>query len=67
MDDLILNIASFQNEHFTDRSKILGQGSAEVGATKVVLVTFDRNLRLRARARGIEAVDEKEFKGVLAS
>ena len=67
MDDLILNIASFQNEHFTDRSKILGQGGAELGATKVVLVTFDRNLRLRARARGIEAVDEKEFKGVLAS
>jgi len=67
MDDLILNIASFQSEHFTDRSAILGQPGAELGATKVVLVTWDRNLRLRARARGIEAVDEKEVKGVLGS
>jgi protein SMG6 len=65
MDDLILNIAAFQSEHFTDRSAILGQPEAEIGATKVVLVTWDRNLRLRARARGIEAVDEKEVKGVL--
>lgn len=66
MDDLILNIATFQSEHFTDRLKILGgvEGTGH-GGTKVVLVTFDRNLRLRARARGIDAADEKELKGIL--
>lgn len=67
MDDLILNIATFQSEHFTDRSRVLGGVVGEGGEkTKVVLVTFDRNLRLRARARGIDAADEKELKGVLA-
>ena len=66
MDDLILNVAAFQSDHFTDRSAVLGQLPPEGPATKVVLVTFDRNLRLRARARGIDAADEKELKGVLS-
>ena len=61
MDDLILNIASFQAEHFVDRSQMLGLPGADIGATKVLLVTFDRNLRVKARGRGIDAADEKEM------
>lgn len=65
MDDLILNIASFQAEHFVDRSQLLGQPGSNPGATKVLLVTFDRNLRLKARSRGIDAADEKEMARIL--
>jgi protein SMG6 len=65
MDDRILNIAAFQNEHFVDRSSILGARGGGGEATKVVLVTFDRNLRLKARARGVDAADEKEMAGIM--
>lgn len=68
MDDRILNIASFQVDHFADRSTILGSPAASVekdSATKVVLVTFDRNLRLKARAKGMDAADEKEMTAIL--
>jgi protein SMG6 len=65
MDDRILNIAAFQQEHFVDRSTILGGRKGGVEATKVVLVTFDRNLRLKARARGVDAADEKEMAGIM--
>ncbi len=65
MDDLILNIASFQAEHFVDRSQLLGLPGAGTTATKVLLVTFDRNLRLKARGRGIDAADEKEMAAIL--
>jgi len=65
MDDLILNIAYFQVEHFVDRSQLLGLPSTGMGATKVLLVTFDRNLRLKARGRGIDAADEKEMARIL--
>jgi protein SMG6 len=63
MDDRILNIARFQQDHFVDRSSILGGRSGE--GTKVVLVTFDRNLRLKARSRGVDAADEKEMAGIM--
>ncbi|KAL1405375.1 hypothetical protein Q8F55_009006 [Vanrija albida] len=65
MDDLILNVASFQAEHFVDRSALLGSTAPHDGATQVLLVTFDRNLRLKARARGVEAADEKEMAAIL--
>ncbi len=65
MDDLILNIASFQADHFIDRSQLLGPQGGNAGATKVLLVTFDRNLRLKARGRGIDAADEKEMAAIL--
>jgi protein SMG6 len=63
MDDRILNIAAFQQDHFVDRSSILGGRGGD--GTKVVLVTFDRNLRLKARARGVDAADEKEMAGIM--
>jgi predicted ribonuclease YlaK len=66
MDDRILNIAAFQNEHFIDRSSILGARGGGGEATKVVLVTFDRNLRLKARAKGVDAADEKEMAAIMA-
>lgn len=65
MDDMILNVAAFQREHFVDRSALLGMPAAAAGATQVLLVTFDRNLRLKARARGIDAADEKEMAVIL--
>jgi predicted ribonuclease YlaK len=65
MDDRILNIAKFQKEHFVDRSTILGARGADGEASKVVLVTFDRNLRLKARTRGVDAADEKEMAGIM--
>lgn len=72
MDDFILRVAVNQSEHFVDRSRILSASGSSLKldaafdeqkptATKVLLLTFDRNLRLRARARGIEAADEKEM------
>ncbi|KAL7413909.1 hypothetical protein BDY24DRAFT_388530 [Mrakia frigida] len=71
MDDLILRACSFQEEHFVDRTGILRvndnvNDQGKEGMAKVVLMTFDRNLRLRARARGVESVDEKGMKKVLA-
>lgn len=76
MDDRILNVAEFQLEHFMDRSAMLkksvGGGANGAGTSlagngnkpKVLLVTFDRNLRLKARSRGIEAADEREMEGI---
>ena len=65
MDDMILNVAMFQREHFVDRSALLGMPSPTAGATQVLLVTFDRNLRLKARSRGIDAADEREMAAIL--
>lgn len=75
MDDFILRVASFQLTNFIDRSGILGIDSRnnpeyeeqKRGAPKVLFITFDRNLRLRARARAIEAADEKEMAQVLGT
>jgi protein SMG6 len=71
MDDLILRACGFQEEHFVDRTGILGvsdglRAEEKEKAAKVVLLTFDRNLRLRAKARGVESVDEKGMKKILA-
>lgn len=69
MDDLILKAAVWQDEHWVDRSMLL-KGSANptsaTGAVKVVLLSFDRNLRLKARSRQLPAADEKDLAGILA-
>jgi len=44
MDDLILKAAIWQDEHWADRSSILGVTGQNVnGAVKVVLLSLDRN------------------------
>jgi protein SMG6 len=44
MDDLILKAAIWQDEHWMDRSGLLGQSNQDTnGAVKVVLLSLDRN------------------------
>jgi protein SMG6 len=71
MDDKILGIAEFQRDHFVDRSALLNAGDSRELAglkekVKVLLVTSDRNLRVKARGRGVDAADEKEMAAILA-
>lgn len=69
MDDLILKAAVWQDEHWVDRSILLKGGASPTsatGAVKVVLLSFDRNLRLKARSRQLPAADEKDLAGILA-
>ncbi|WVQ72499.1 hypothetical protein IAR50_002054 [Cryptococcus sp. DSM 104548] len=66
MDDRIVHIAGFAQEHFVDRSVLLGMPRPETEAAKVLLVSNDRNLRLKAKAMGVEVASEKELQGVLA-
>lgn len=69
MDDLILDVAQFQAKHFRDRSGVLGMPKPDKAdnqkPTQVLLITFDRNMRIKARARGIEAADEREMAAIL--
>ncbi|KAG6861720.1 hypothetical protein C0995_012724 [Termitomyces sp. Mi166 len=69
-DDLILRAAIWQEEHWVDRSAMLKVNSADnvslSGAVKVVLLTLDRNLRLKARSRQLPAASEKDFAMILA-
>ena len=71
MDDVILRAVSWQKDHFTSRLGLVNpRAIAERKkipneTAQVVLVTFDRNLRLKARARQLDATDEKELKKVL--
>ncbi|SCV69696.1 BQ2448_1090 [Microbotryum intermedium] len=62
MDDVILRAVSWQKEHFSNRIALLNPEKARSPITndisQVVLVTFDRNLRLKAKARGLDAADE---------
>lgn len=65
LDDVILRAASWQKEHFSNRLALVNpraiaeQRKVPSDTAPVVLVTFDRNLRLKASARGVEAIDEK--------
>lgn len=68
LDDLILRAALWQETHWVDRSALLKSGSQQPqssDAAKVVLVTFDRNLRLKARARQLHAGDERDLANIL--
>ncbi|WRT66431.1 uncharacterized protein IL334_003387 [Kwoniella shivajii] len=69
MDDRIIHISSFAQDHFNDRSRLLGMPHAkqeEEQAIKVLVISNDRNLRLMARSRGVQGVDEKELERILA-
>ncbi|GAA5868110.1 hypothetical protein JCM1840_006144 [Sporobolomyces johnsonii] len=73
MDDVILRAVAWQQEHFNSRLALVNpraiaeRKKVPADAAQVVLVTFDRNLRLKARARDLDAVDEKELKKALAA
>ncbi|GAA6004372.1 uncharacterized protein JCM10292_001450 [Rhodotorula paludigena] len=68
MDDVILRAVTWQRDHFTNRVALVNpraqveKRKVPSDAAQVVLVTFDRNLRLKARARGLETTDEKGLK-----
>ncbi|KAI0721532.1 hypothetical protein C8T65DRAFT_705109 [Cerioporus squamosus] len=71
MDDLILRAAVWLDEHWVDRSAMLkGAESAPAdtaGAAKVVLLSFDRMLRLKARSRQLNAASEQDLAVILAA
>jgi hypothetical protein len=69
LDDLILRAALWQETHWVDRTALLkgispqdkARDTSANDAAKVVLLTFDRNLRLKARARQLHAGDERDL------
>jgi protein SMG6 len=73
LDDLILRAALWQEAHWVDRSALLkglpaaGQQSSNGlnEVAKVVLLSFDRNLRLKARARQMHAGDERDLANIV--
>jgi predicted ribonuclease YlaK len=69
MDDVILRAVTWQRDHFSSRLSIVNPGAdgrqVPADASKVVLVTFDRNLRLKARARGLDSADEKDMSSLM--
>ncbi|GLB35314.1 putative est1 DNA/RNA binding domain [Lyophyllum shimeji] len=71
MDDLILKAAIWQEEHWLDRSAMLKADPAPLpvpaGTVKVVLLSLDRNLRLKARSRQLPAASEKDLANILAN
>ncbi|KAH9053859.1 hypothetical protein EDB87DRAFT_1676684 [Lactarius vividus] len=61
---------SWEHEHWVDRSSLLKVeqlNERTKGAAKVVLLSLDRNLRLKARARHLDAASEKELAYLLAA
>ncbi|KAH9483736.1 Telomerase-binding protein EST1A [Psilocybe cubensis] len=70
MDDLILKAAIWQDDHWVDRSSMLQSCPVPSGdlqkAIKVVLLSLDRNLRLKARSRQLPAASEKDLAAILA-
>jgi hypothetical protein len=70
MDDLILKAAIWQDDHWVDRSALLKvelPGERPKSAAKVVLLSLDRNLRLKARARHLDAASERDLGALLAA
>ncbi|KAJ3525600.1 hypothetical protein NMY22_g10503 [Coprinellus aureogranulatus] len=70
MDDLILKAAIWQDEHWQDRSAMLKADPASAAQTanavKVVFVSLDRNLRLKARSRQLAAAGEKDLAALMS-
>ncbi|PVF98027.1 hypothetical protein CPB86DRAFT_705961 [Serendipita vermifera] len=73
LDDLILRAALWQEAHWVDRSALLKGGVTAANqqsnglneVAKVVLLSFDRNLRLKARARHMHAGDERDLANIV--
>ncbi|RXW24170.1 hypothetical protein EST38_g1674 [Candolleomyces aberdarensis] len=70
MDDLILKAAIWQDDHWVDRSNMLKveslAASQTSNAVKVVFISLDRNLRLKARSRQLAAAGEKELASLMS-
>ena len=58
LDDVILRAAVWRDEHYIGRSHA---HAIDEGAAKVSLVTFDRNLRVKARASGVDVVGDADL------
>ncbi|OAX36867.1 hypothetical protein K503DRAFT_801694 [Rhizopogon vinicolor AM-OR11-026] len=70
MDNLILKAAIWQDEHWVDRSALLKNAPSvrdDTNAVKVVLLSLDRLLCLKARSRQLAAASEKDLAAILAS
>jgi len=70
MDDLILRAAVWHDEHWFDRSCFLKPSEATPdpkSAAKVVLLSLDRNLRLKARSRQLAAASQSDLAAILAN
>ncbi|EJT96834.1 hypothetical protein DACRYDRAFT_102743 [Dacryopinax primogenitus] len=72
IDGLILDAAAWQLDHFVDRTAILATNDEMVSepteqTSKVVLLTFDRNMRLRARSRQLDVASPNEVAAILLS
>ena len=76
MDDLILRVAIWQDDHWTDRLAFLDCGPQNTaGAAKVVLVFLPSvieymliavlTVRLQARARQLDAANEKDIAAIM--
>ncbi|KAF9036720.1 hypothetical protein BJ165DRAFT_602423 [Panaeolus papilionaceus] len=70
MDDLILKAAFWHEDHWVDRSSMLKAPVAAPAdlqnAVKVVLLSFDRNMRLKARSRQLPTASEKDLASIIS-
>ena len=73
VDEVILRALAWQMERFVDRLDTLSANPAEdraklrPGTAKSALLTLDRNLRLKANARGLCGLDESEIADLMVS
>lgn len=71
MDDVILNVAIWQKTHWLDRRALLGIKPANTQETRsftpveTILVSSDRTLRLKGKARGLEVCDAAAIQQLL--
>uniref|UniRef100_V5EZX4 PIN domain-containing protein n=2 Tax=Kalmanozyma brasiliensis (strain GHG001) TaxID=1365824 RepID=V5EZX4_KALBG len=76
VDEVILRLLAWQRDHFIDRRGLLmaskeasgsEKGSAKLAlAHKSVLLTLDRNLRLKAKSRSLASMDDKGAASLLS-
>ncbi|SJX62234.1 uncharacterized protein SRS1_13080 [Sporisorium reilianum f. sp. reilianum] len=63
VDEVILRILAWQRDNFVDRRNLLqaegGAKSTATSAHKSVLLTLDRNLRIKAKSRSLPSLDAK--------
>lgn len=71
MDDVILNVAIWQKTKWLDRRALLGikistnAGKEYSNPAKTILVSSDRTLRLKGKARGLEVCDASALQHLL--